>query len=109
LPYLSIPMHGCAQDEGCFNAIEPPGGLGADGVFPDVASGAGFLMAVEVGPAGPHTRTLMAYSQSADPRSPWHTDQTRRYSAGQWITERYTAAEIAADPALTVRHLRTSS
>ncbi|WP_283134660.1 penicillin acylase family protein [Rhizohabitans arisaemae] len=107
--YLSIPIHGCTQAEGCFNAIEPPGGLGSDGVYPDVSFGTGFLMAVEVGPAGPRARTLTVYSQSANPRSPFHTDQTRRYAAGQWITERYTEAEIGADPALTVRYLNTSS
>jgi acyl-homoserine-lactone acylase len=104
--YLSTPMHGCTQAEGCFNAIEPPGGLNAGGSYPDVAFGTGFLMAVELGPTGPRARTLLVYSQSADPRSPFHTDQTRRYAAGRWITERYTEAQIAGDPALTVQHLR---
>jgi acyl-homoserine-lactone acylase len=103
--YLSIPMHGCTQAEGCFNAIEPAGGLDVDGTYPDVAFGTSFLMAVEVGPEGPRARTLLVYSQSANPRSPFHTDQTRRYAAGQWITERYTEAQIAADPALTVQYL----
>jgi len=103
--YLSIPMHGCTQAEGCFNAIEPPGGLETDGTYPDVTFGTSFLMAVELGPTGPHTLTLLVYSQSANPRSPFHTDQTRRYAAGRWITERYTETEIAGDPALTVQYL----
>jgi acyl-homoserine-lactone acylase len=103
--YLSIPIHGCTQDEGCFNSIEPGGGLGTDGTYPDVAGGTGFLQVVELTRAGPHARTLLAYSESADPTSPLHTDQTRRYAARRWITERYTEAEILADPALTVQYL----
>jgi acyl-homoserine-lactone acylase len=107
--YLSIPIHGCTETEGCFNAIGPGGGLGTDGVYPDVVSGTSFLMAVELGATGPHARTLTVYSQSADPRSPHHVDQTRRYAAGRWVTERYTEAEIGADAALTVRYLHTSN
>ena len=103
--YLSIAVHGCTQAEGCFNAIEPGGDLRPDGAYPDVAFGTSFLMAVEVGPDGPHSRTLLVYSQSANPRSPFHTDQTRLYAAGRWVTERFTEAEIATDPALTVQLL----
>jgi acyl-homoserine-lactone acylase len=103
--YLAIPMHGCTQAEGCFNAIEPGGGLGTDGTYPDVSFGTGFLLAVELTPSGPHARTLLTYSESANPASPFHTDQTRLYAVGHWVTERYTEAEIAADPALTVQHL----
>jgi len=62
-------------------------------------------MAVELGPNGPDALTLLVYSQSANPQSPFHTDQTRRYAAGRWITERYTETQIAGDPALTVQYL----
>jgi acyl-homoserine-lactone acylase len=64
------------------------------------------VMAAELTPDGPRTRTLLTYGQSANPASPHYTDQTRLFSRKQWVTERFTEAEIAADPALEVTTLR---
>jgi acyl-homoserine-lactone acylase len=44
----------------------------------------------------------MTYSQSTDPTSPHFADQTRLYSAGRWVTERFTERQIAASPELDV-------
>jgi acyl-homoserine-lactone acylase len=103
--YRSIPIHGCTQEEGCFNAIEPDGTLRPDGTYTDVDSGATFIMAVELTPTGPRTRTILTYGQSANPTSPFHTDQTRLYAAKQWVTERFTEHEIATDPTLTTHRI----
>jgi acyl-homoserine-lactone acylase len=103
--YQSIGLGGCTQDEGCFNAIEPPGDLDPNGHYPDVAFGTSFLMATQLTAAGPRTRTLLLYSESGNPASPHFLDQTQRYAAGQWVTERFTPAEIATDPALRVEVL----
>ncbi|NUP77263.1 MAG: hypothetical protein HOV96_06920, partial [Nonomuraea sp.] len=65
-----------------------------------------FMMAVELTPEGPRTRTVLTYSLSADPTSPHHADQTALFSRGQWVTERFTEAEIAADPRLRVTTVR---
>jgi acyl-homoserine-lactone acylase len=66
--------------------------------------GTSFVMAVELTPHGPRARTLLTYSESADPTSPHHTDQTVLFSQKRWVTERFTEAEIEADP-----HLQTTT
>ncbi|WP_446447251.1 penicillin acylase family protein [Streptomyces hydrogenans] len=47
----------------------------------------------------------MAYSQSANPNSPHHADQTKLFAAGGWVTERFTEEQIAAAPDLIVEVL----
>ncbi len=52
----------------------------------------------------PDTRTLLTYSQSADPASAHYSDQTKLYAHDQWVTERFCERDILASPALmTVR------
>jgi acyl-homoserine-lactone acylase len=48
----------------------------------------------------------MTHSQSANPESPFYSDQTRLYSDKQWVTVPFTPAEIRTDPHLTVQVLR---
>ncbi|MEV7807142.1 penicillin acylase family protein [Microbispora sp. NPDC088329] len=100
--YSSIPIPGCTEGEGCFDRVRMRGPLGANGRYPEVDTGSSFMMAVELTGSGPRTRTVLTYSLSANPDSPHHTDQTALFSRGGWVTERFTAAEIAADP-----HLQT--
>ncbi|MFJ8430969.1 penicillin acylase family protein [Kitasatospora sp. NPDC094019] len=109
--WAGIPLHGCPGELGCFNALSaaPDSGAGG-GTYPtDVRSvphGGTFLMATELTERGPRTRTLLTYGESADPTSPHFTDQTRRYARKQWVTERFTEAEIRSAPGLTVTTLR---
>ncbi|MFD1546882.1 penicillin acylase family protein [Nonomuraea guangzhouensis] len=99
--YSSIPIPGCTEGEGCFDRVRMrAAALGTDGRYPEVDTGSSFMMAVELTPDGPRTRTILTYSLSANPASPHHTDQTVLFSRGQWVTERFTEAEIAADPQL---------
>ncbi|MER5350908.1 penicillin acylase family protein [Kitasatospora sp. NPDC002551] len=109
--WAGIPLHGCSGLLGCFNVVTaaPESGAGG-GTYPadllSVPHGSSFLMATELTDRGPRTRTLLAYGQSADPTSPHFTDQTRRYARKQWVTERFTEAEIRSAPGLTVTTLR---
>jgi acyl-homoserine-lactone acylase len=99
--YAGVPIHGCDEEEGCFNAIvvdNPP-------VVADVAFGSSFIMAVELTANGPSARTILSYGESANVASPFHADQARLYSAKQWVTERFTDNDINQDPQLTVRSL----
>lgn len=50
----------------------------------------------------PVARTLLAYSQSSDPGSPHHADQTLLYSQERWVTARFCERDILRDPALRV-------
>lgn len=104
--YASVPIPGCTDGEGCFDRVDFSGSLGGDGRYPDVNEGSSFIMATELTPAGPHTRTILTYSESSNPSSPHHADQTALFSRGQWVTERFTDAEINAAPHLntTVLH-----
>jgi hypothetical protein len=43
------------------------------------------------------TRTILTYSQSTDPASPWYADQTQMFSNKQWVDEAFCESEIAAD------------
>ncbi|MCO5996234.1 acylase [Actinoallomurus rhizosphaericola] len=98
--YAGIAIPGCPGGEGCFNAIYPASpDLQANGTYPDVTSGSSFIMAVSLTPAGPRASTILTYSESANPNSPHHTDQTRLFSAKQWVPDRFTDADITADPA----------
>ncbi|MFB7471625.1 penicillin acylase family protein [Kitasatospora sp. NPDC056184] len=109
--WAGIPLHGCSGVIGCFNVLTagPDSGAGG-GTYPadgaSVPHGSSFLMATELTDRGPRTRTLLTYGQSADPTSPHFTDQTRRYARKQWVTERFTEAEIRSAPGLTVTTLR---
>lgn len=106
--YVSVPAPGCTDDEGCFDRVGFSGPLGGDGHYPDVEEGSAFMMAVELTPNGPRTRTVLTYSQSANPASPHYADQTALFSRGQWVTERFTEAEINAAPDLRTTTLRTA-
>ncbi|MEU1289724.1 penicillin acylase family protein [Kitasatospora sp. NPDC005856] len=109
--WAGIPLHGCSHQLGCFNVVTagPDSGAGG-GTYPtDVRSvphGATFVMATELTDRGPRTRTLLTYGESADPTSAHFTDQTRAYARKQWMTERFTEAEIRSAPGLTVTVLR---
>jgi hypothetical protein len=68
--YAGIPLHGCTDLEGCFAVIEPGGALAANGTYPDVNLGSSFIMTVELTPAGPRSRTILTYSESANTALP---------------------------------------
>jgi acyl-homoserine lactone acylase PvdQ len=101
--YAGVPLHGCPDDEGCFNVVQQSGPPSSNG-YADVNQGSSFIMAAEMAPTGPRTRTILTYSESANPTSPHYTDQTVLFSHKQWVTERFTEAEINADP-----HLQTTT
>ncbi|MFI6025306.1 penicillin acylase family protein [Amycolatopsis magusensis] len=93
-----IPVHGAPGSLGVLNVITP--GVDAAGA-PEVTWGSSFIQQVSfTGDEPPQVSTLMTYSQSADPTSPHHADQTKLFSAGQWVTGRFTEEQIAASPAL---------
>jgi acyl-homoserine-lactone acylase len=48
----------------------------------------------------PTSRTILTYSQSANHAPAHYRDQTLLFSRKQWVTGRFTEAEINADPKL---------
>lgn len=54
---------------------------------------------------GVDDRSILTYSQSENPDSPYYADQTRLFSDKRWVDVPYCESEIAADPALQVTPL----
>ncbi len=50
----------------------------------------------------PVARTLLTYSQSSNPNSPHHLDQTRLFSAEKWVRSRFCEKDIVSSPRLKV-------
>lgn len=102
--WAGIPLPGCDGSEGCFNVVRASTTSGSKGGTDtsdaNYAQGSSFIMATELTPHGPHTRTILTYGESTNPSSPHYSDQTVLFSHKQWVTERFTEAEINADPQL---------
>lgn len=100
----TLPIHGGPGELGIFNTIDVADAP-RDGRY-EVSGGTTYVQVVELGGGGPRAQALLAYSQSSDPASPHHLDQTRRFVERQWVTLPFTAAEIAADPALRRQEIK---
>ena len=102
-----IPIHGGPGGVGVFNAINVQwAGSGANAGYSNVPHGSSFVMAAQFtdDPDCPvDARTILTYSQSTNPNSPYFADQTRMFSNKEWVDEAYCEDEIAADPNLEVR------
>ena len=58
------------------------------------------------GSACPDASTLLTYSQSENPESPYFSDQTKLFSRSEWVKERFCEADILRSPELRVVVLR---
>ena len=56
--------------------------------------------------SGPIVEALLAYSQASDSTRPYHRDQTRRYSAKEWIRLPFSKTEISAQAVGNTLQLR---
>ena len=90
-----------------FNAIGATwnGSSGANAGYSNVPHGSSFVMVAQF--TGDEdcpvdTRTILTYSQSTNPNSPYFGDQTRMFSNKEWVDEAHCEDEIAADPNLEV-------
>ena len=118
-----LPIPGATHGEGAFNVIgwskgrdgttfdnfaptksvNSQSGLTTQG-YP-VNYGSSFVMALQFTDKGPQARTLVTYSQSAEPDSKWHDDQTKMFAARTWKTARFVQADIEADTTLVTETL----
>lgn len=56
--------------------------------------GSSFIMAVDFAPGGPQARSILTYGETEDRTDPHFTDQTKMFSAKQWKTVDFTAADV---------------
>ncbi len=92
---VRIPIHGGAGRHGVFNVIyanEPKPGLG----WTNVVHGSSWVMVVEFTEDGPVSEGVLTYSQSTNPESEHHSDQTLLYSAKGWDDLRFTDEAVEA-------------
>ncbi len=80
---VRIPIHGGAGPEGVFNVITVAD-LEAEKGWTSIRHGASWIYAVEFTDDGPKSQGFLSYSQSTDPTSPHHSDQTELYSKKGW-------------------------
>lgn len=86
-----IPVHGGPHVEGVFNYVISTLGKGG---WNDIYHGSSFIMTVSFTDAGPQARTLVTYSQSTEPSSPFFADQLRMFSAKQWNDMPFRHADV---------------
>ena len=103
---VRIPIHGGPADpNGTFNAIDVGRLADKGGTYGDttaVGSGSSFVQVVSFnGTPCPDTATILTYSQSANPNSPYYADQTQMFSQKQWVTDLFCESQVLADPNLT--------
>ncbi|MEV7562584.1 penicillin acylase family protein [Streptomyces sp. NPDC089795] len=97
-----LPVGGGTEALGVWNKIEAPWNAAAGG-YPEVVHGSSHIQAVGWdGSRCPVARTLLTYSQSSNPLSPYYADQTRMYSEERWVTARFCERDILTSPKLKV-------
>ena len=52
------------------------------------------------GPCGVDDRSILTYSQSANPNSPHFADQTRMFSNKEWVDPAFCESEVLAEPGI---------
>ncbi len=101
-----IPVPGGTESLGVWNKIEPVWNP-AGGGYTEVSTGSSYLQAVGWdGSRCPVARTLLTYSQSSNPNSPHHSDQTRLFSGEKWVTSRFCERDILSSAALRIVFVR---
>ncbi|WP_406066385.1 penicillin acylase family protein [Streptomyces sp. NBC_01077] len=97
-----IPVSGGTESLGIWNKTESVWNA-AGGGYTEVAHGTSHVQAVGWdGGRCPVARTLLSYSQSSNPTSPYYSDQTRLYAGERWVTSRFCEKDILRSPALRV-------
>jgi acyl-homoserine-lactone acylase len=101
----TIPYPGGPGTLGVFNALNVTWDP-VKGYVGPLAHGSSYIQVVSFNGSGcPDARTILSYSQSTNPRSPHYADQTRLFSRGGWVTDRFCAADVRR-ATLSTLHLR---
>jgi acyl-homoserine-lactone acylase len=100
-----IPVSGGREATGVLNKTEAAWDPAAG--YTEVLNGSTYVQAVGFdGDGCPDARTLMTYSQSSDPTSPYYSDQTNLFARERWVRTRFCERDILSSPALEVVRLR---
>lgn len=94
-----LPIHGGLGAAGQYNLMTSDPWTPGVG-YPNVRNGGSYLLWMQFTPDGPVGQSVMTYSQSPNPESPFFKDQTVMFGNKQYKTIRFTDAQIGADPDL---------
>jgi acyl-homoserine-lactone acylase len=83
---VRIPIHGGPGTDGDFDAINVKWGAGKGVLEPE--HGSSYVQVVTWGKgACPNARTILTYSESTNPSSPFFSDQTKMFSRKKWVRD----------------------
>lgn len=99
-----IPIHGGPGTVGVFNAINVSwSGGGSEPGYPNVPHGSSFVQVTSFNEGCPDDRTILTYSLSENPTSPYFADQTRLFSDKVWVDPPFCEDEVqASNPSKTL-------
>ena len=100
-----IAIPGGNASAGQYNPLSSREGWQPGRGYTEMRSGSSYIMWMQFTDTGPVGRSVMTYSQSANPDSPNYADQTKLFSQKRSKPMLFTEAEILADPNLTVTKL----
>jgi acyl-homoserine-lactone acylase len=109
-----IPIPGGPGGHGVFNVISAienrtaPGPEGeGTGIYGDIRHGSSFIQAASLtGAKCPPVKTILTYSQAAtNEKSKHFADQTRLFSKGKWVNDRFCPKQQKRSPGLKVKRL----
>jgi acyl-homoserine-lactone acylase len=97
-----IPIHGC--NTGCWQVIAANTNPDSeDYEYGEVGAGSSTVQMTELrSDKAPKAKWLLTYSQSENPKSKHHSDQTEQFSNSKFIKMLYTNKEIRSDPKLKI-------
>jgi acyl-homoserine-lactone acylase len=106
-----IPIHGGPGDpNGDFNAINVDWvGSGPEPGYPNVPHGSSFVMVTSFTGGCPDDRSILTYSESENPDSPYFADQTRMFSKKEWVDPPFCLNEVKGDPSLSTQVVQGST
>ena len=101
-----IPIPGGPGGQGVFNVTSAVFNS-STGEYDDVRHGSSFIITASItGAKCPDVKTILTYSQAAtNDKSPHYADQTRLYSNGGWVTDRFCPSQQKKSPDLKVTSL----
>jgi acyl-homoserine-lactone acylase len=106
-----IPIHGGPGDpNGDFNAINVDWvGSGPEPGYPNVPHGSSFVMVTSFTGGCPDDRSILTYSESENPNSPYFADQTRMFSKKEWVDPPFCLNEVNGDSSLSTQVVKSST
>ncbi|WP_257014935.1 penicillin acylase family protein [Rhodococcus sp. ACPA1] len=91
------PIPGGPDETGQYNLIDAKDGFVPGRGYPNVTYGTGYQLWVAFTADGPVAESILAYSQSEDPSSPYHSDQTEMCSRGETKQVRFHPTDVLSN------------